>query len=225
MRSVTGELTGKLNTKSARVGQPVVLKTTEKTQTAGGMVIPKGSRLVGRVTEVQAHSKQHANSQMGIEFDRAELENGQSLAIHSVIESVSEPARVLEAEMQDEEASDDGGMDPDRMGPGSMDGDMMAGGGMAGGAMAGGRGRMGGALDAAANVAGKTAGTLNATGHVAGSAAGATSSLAARATGIPGVMLSGDASGSASGVLSEAKKNFSLDSGTQMVVGIAAAGK
>ena len=56
---------------------------------ADGTVIPKGSRLVGHVAQVQAHDKAHANSQMSIAFDRAELKGGQSFAIHSLIRGVS----------------------------------------------------------------------------------------------------------------------------------------
>jgi hypothetical protein len=59
-------------------------------------------------------------------------------------------------------------------------------------------------------------------GGVGGAVSGE-GSLAARSTGIPGVMLRGEASGSASGMLSASNKNIHLDSGTQMVVGVAVA--
>ena len=64
MSSVSGELEGKLDSKTAKVGDRVVLKTTEKVQTSDGTVIPRGSRLVGHVTQVQAHddrTRQRAN--------------------------------------------------------------------------------------------------------------------------------------------------------------------
>jgi hypothetical protein len=83
-------------------------------------------------------------------------------------------------------------------------------------------------LGTTGNVTGDASGALNATGRVAGSTTGDLSgagSLAARATAIPGVMLSGDATGSASGVLTDSKKNIHLDSGTQMVLGVAAEGR
>jgi hypothetical protein len=53
--------------------------------------------------------------------------------------------------------------------------------------------------------------------HAAGSAGG---NLAARATGMPGVMLRSGASASSAGMLSASKKNVHLDSGTQMELGI-----
>jgi hypothetical protein len=73
MSSVSGELQNKLDSMTAKVGDGVVLKTTERVYTSDGTVIPRGSRLVGHVIQVQAHDKDHANSQMGIAFDRAEL--------------------------------------------------------------------------------------------------------------------------------------------------------
>jgi hypothetical protein len=245
MRPVNGELESKLDAKSARPGDRVVFKTNEKMRTADGTEIPKGSRLVGHVTEVQAHGKGQAESRMGIEFDRAELKGGQSFAIHSVIESVAPPASAMMADSM----SGDGGMGGGMMGGGRMGGGGMVGGGPAGGGRTGGgliggtvggvssaTGQVGsgldttagGALNATGHVAGDAGGALNATGSLAGSTTGALSgagSLTAHATGIPGVMLSGDATGSASGVLSDSNKNIHLDSGTQMVLGVSAAGK
>lgn len=79
MRPVSGELESKLNSKSAKPGQPVVFKTTQKMTTADGTEIPKGTRLIGHVTNAQAHTKGHAESQLGIAFDRAELKGGGSV--------------------------------------------------------------------------------------------------------------------------------------------------
>jgi hypothetical protein len=45
------------------------------------VVIPKGSRLVGHVTEVMARSKDQATSVVGIAFDRAVLNNGTEMAL------------------------------------------------------------------------------------------------------------------------------------------------
>ena len=252
MTTVSGELQGKLDTKTAKPGQTVVIKTTEKVTTPNGTVIPKGSKLVGHVTEVQAHDSAHAESQLGIQFDRAELKNGQSVNIRSTIQSV-EPRPSVAAS-------------------GSMFGDdsfgMPMGAGIAGGAraMGGGRMAMGGmsgermsgamvertsystahagarvnssAEDAAhstSRVAGSASGRVagNAGSHVAANtragagaathrASGASGRIAARSTGIPGVMLRNSASGSASGTLSASRKNVHLDSGTQMELGLAA---
>ncbi len=76
MTSVTGELENKLDTKSAKVGDRVALKTTDKVQVSDGTIIPRGSRLIGHISELQAHNGDRAIAQMGIVFDRVELKNG-----------------------------------------------------------------------------------------------------------------------------------------------------
>ena len=86
--AVTGELVDKLDSKSAKQGDSVVVKTKEDLKFPGGADIPKGSKLVGHVTNVQAARDGKENSQITIQFDHAELKGGQTLAIESVIESV-----------------------------------------------------------------------------------------------------------------------------------------
>lgn len=230
MRQVTGQLENKLDTKTAKAGDQVVLKTNQKIKTAEGVVIPKGSRLIGHVTQVQAHSKEQAESHMALEFDRAELRGGQSMAIRSMIESIEpNPSAVAAASM------DDGEMLDTPMGGGAV-------GGHAAGAGRVGSGLVGGAVGSATTMTGNVASgvgpsagsamrtTSNVTGEAAGNlgrgvnvASNAAGYAGARATGIQGVMLSSDAAGAASGTLSSANRNIHLDSGTQMVLGVAAA--
>lgn len=238
MRPVNGELQGKLDSKTAKTGDPVLVKTTQKMTTSDGTEIPKGSRLVGHVTDVKAHGKGQAMSQLGITFDRAELKDGRNIPIHSAIRSISSPAAAMASAGADDAFADD-------MGPGPIGGGGRAVGG-GGGALGGGRiggagmvdgtvnqvtpagGNLGRELDSTAGnamgetgrVAGRDTSTL--TGDLRGSATGV-GSLGAHATGVPGVMLSGDATGSAAGLLSATSKNVHLDSGTQLVLGVAAA--
>jgi len=234
MRRVSGELEGKLDSKTARVGDPVVLKTTEKMKTADGMVIPKGTKLLGHVTEVQARDSAHAQSALGLAFDHAELKNGQSLGIQSTIRSLGPSAGAMAAEQMNAEDS--------------LDAPMAGGGASGGGRALGGRRLIGGAANGAVNtVAGTTAqagsglasttdSALRTTGGVAGSAmneagagahvAGATGGgLAAHATGVPRVMLQSGASDSFSGVLSASKRNVHLESGTQMELDVVTAAR
>ena len=250
-RPVQGELASKLDSKHARVGDPVLFKTSQKARTADGTVLPKGTRILGHVTQVQAHSKSSEESQLGVVFDRAELKGGRSLPIHSMIESISpSPAAMAMAN-----GSADSDLFASPMMGAPMGGGMVAGGGqVAGGAPSGGGllGGGGGAMRGAAGRAGSLAGnTVNTAGSMAGNgsanlgrgavsaagngaanaggslrgaglngAAAGSGLLAARPTGFPGVMLAGDATGSASGVLSASRRNIHLDSGTQMVLGV-----
>ena len=243
MRPVNGELESKLDSHTSKVGDPVIVKTTQKMTTADGVEIPKGSRLEGHVISAQAHAKGHASSQLGIVFERAELRHGQSIPIHSMIESVAPSPSELMAAGSTDDGFAGGGMvggGPVMAGGGGR-GMVGGGGGLVGGGdglvggTAGGMARttgnlgagvgqsMGGTVNSTVNasdrVAGGTAGLVN---SQMGGAAGTTGSLAAHVTGFPGVMLTGDATGATSGTLSAANKNIHLDSGTQMVLGVAA---
>ena len=234
MRPVTTHLVNKLDSKSAKAGDPIVVKTNEGIKTADGLVIPKGSRLIGHVEAAQAHASGQADSSLSLVFDRAEMKNGESVAIRSVIETVAPPENAIAAD--------------------SLDTDAGIAAPIGGGARAGGGGRLGGGLlggpagatgsaasnlsttagGAASTLGATTAGAAHATTGIAGNVAAASGSglhattgpagsLAAHATGIPGVMLAGDATGTASGTLTASRKNIHLDSGTQMVMGLSAA--
>ncbi len=97
LQPVNGELVGNLDAMTARSGDSVAVKTNENARTADGTIIPKGSHLIGHVTDVEAHGWGHADSSLSIAFDRAELKTGHSLVIHSVIQSVAPPVREIAA--------------------------------------------------------------------------------------------------------------------------------
>ena len=93
MSPVTCDLENKLDSKTAKVGDRVVLKTNDKVQTADGTVIPRGTRLAGRVIQVQTQDVNHNVAQLAIAIDHAELKNGQSIAIYTLIRGVHPPLR------------------------------------------------------------------------------------------------------------------------------------
>jgi hypothetical protein len=225
---VSGELEGKLDSKTAKAGDQVVVKTSEAFRTSDGVTIPKGSRIVGHVTQVQAHGNGSQDSRLGIQFDRAELKNGESFHVQSMIESVAPPANAMAAasidSSEDMGASAMGGggraMGGGRAGGGLLGGGASAVGSTTAGAGAGLGRTVGGSVDAASGLTGSAGAAV---GNNLNGAAGATGSLATHATAVPGVMLQADAAGSASGVLSASKRNIHLDSGTQMTLGVAGA--
>jgi hypothetical protein len=244
MSSITGELQGKLDSGTAKPGDRVVLKTTDKVQTSDGTVIPRGSRLIGHVTEVQAYDSTHGISQMGIAFDHVELKDGKSVAIFTLIRrlypgaipiSASGSAMGSDDPMDASMGAQAGG---GRMGPQSSMGGGRAGGtlGSGGGTLNGG-GLAGGAnntadsgigtigdranagLGASQNGAVQSAGLGDADMHSGAHAAAAARAMP-RPSGIPGVMLAGNST--ASGLLIAAKKNIEFAGGTQMQLGIVA---
>lgn len=85
---IAGELQNSIDVRKAKVGDQVLLRTTQAIKSDGRTVVGKGSRLVGHITEVAQKGKGNSESRVGILFDR--LEQG-SLAtpIAATISSVT----------------------------------------------------------------------------------------------------------------------------------------
>ena len=230
MTSVDTELTSKLDSKNATVGQEVTVKTRQTAKLADGTTLPKGTRLVGHVTQARAQNKDQPYAMLAMTFDRAELKNGQSVALRSVIRTVAPPANA--AAMPDSMMADEA---PGPMSAGASAGGMGSGvargglgvGGVAGGTVrgvgqtAGGVGQTAGTTlgDATRDPRSLAEATADAPGGVV-TKAGETVSTAPRATALPGVMLSTSTAGDVSGTLMASGKNISLDTGTQITLGV-----
>jgi hypothetical protein len=249
MGQVTGDLDGKLDSKTAKVGDRVALKIGEKVETSDGTIFPRGSRLVGHVTQVQAHDNDRAIAQIAIAFDHAELKNGQSIPVHTLIRTVRPSGSVAGMSAFDS----DNTMSSGTMGGGTLGGGR--GGGVFGGAGAAGglgNGTVGGAgrgtVDrTTGTVDGTTTGTgtgigpsggmgtgagANENGEVqlaghgdapisGGAHAAAQQRSVPHPTGIPGIMLAG--SSTASGLLIDAdRKDIEFMSGTRFEMGVVA---
>lgn len=247
MSAVTCELQGKLDSKTAKTGDSVVLKTTSKVQTSDGTIIPKGSRLMGHITEVQAHDSDRAIAQIGIVFDHAELKKGESVAIHSLIRT-AEPSPSINA-MSSMSAADSmdasesggrlgGGAQPSVGGRGNST--IGANGGPLGpnGTATNEAGNLGGATNRTANSPGQATGGLEApvgsnqdsavqlAGHGdsnldRGAHAAAAAQTRPRPTGFPGVMLAGTSTTSGLFIAS-GRSDIQFSSGTQMQLGVVA---
>ena len=73
--SIQAELQDDIDVKRSKVGDQVVLKTTKAIKRGRDTVIPKGTNLIGRITEVQQRTKDNASSRVGMVFDRIEGKN------------------------------------------------------------------------------------------------------------------------------------------------------
>src|SRR5580698_6058414 len=245
MSPVTGELDGKLDSRTARVGDQVVLKTMDKVQTSDGTVIPRGSRVVGHVTEVQAYDPGPGTARIAIAFDHAELKNGQSIAIYTLIGGVV-PSGGAIADLQNRESREDVGSGGGMTGMPVGTGTVVNGGRMDDGHGGGGPGGATNSVDRASDTAvgewrrdpagqnsmpGSTPGsTLGPGGSTTAQAGGALANptgahaVAAeravpRRTQIPGVLLAGNSS--SSGVLLSLIRNIQFESGTEIQLGVA----
>jgi hypothetical protein len=213
MSPVSGELVSKLDSKTAKTGDDVVVRTKATVKTTDGTEIPKGSKLMGHILAVQP-SASGTNSQMAVQFDHVEIKGGQSLAVRSEIESIAPP----------EGAASAGGSTAGAAMGTPQPSPAMNGVGPRAGSASPNSAPQSAAPDQGAAPGGNT-------GPAAGTVVAKNGNIAIQTTSIPGVLLANNAPGQqdprmarASSILLGAKRDIQLDGGTQVVVGVAAAG-
>ena len=211
MSPVNGELVSKLDSKTAKTGDSVVVQTKASVKTADGTEIPKGSKLMGHVVAAQP-SGAGENSQVALQFDHVELKGGQSVPVHSQIQSITPSGG----------AASTGG--PAAMAGPSVGGSSSPSSGANGGGRTGGGVPQGTGGDPGAAAAGNG-------GPAAGTVVGKSGNIAISTTSVPGVLLANNAPGQqdprmaqTSSILLGAKQDIRLDGGTQMVLGVSTAG-
>jgi hypothetical protein len=225
------ELSGTLDAKKAKPGDPVTAKTTEPSTTADHQQLPKGTKLLGHVTEAKAAGKGESQSTLGFVFDRAVLKDGREIPINTTV-------RALAAA---EGAANTSGGDAVGAGGAAMSGVQGGGGGRVGGGGLGGAvgglgasagGTLGGVAGGAGRMAGGASGavgsTVGASGHALAGGAGAVGGVNAQGLlsagsqgvfGMQGVSLAQNASGAGS-VVTSAGKTVRLESGTRMLLSV-----
>jgi hypothetical protein len=216
--TLNAELTHSLDAKSAKPGDQVTAKVTEDVKSDGKVVVHKGSKLVGHVTEAQARSKQSADSRLGIVFDKAVLKSGEELSFNGAVQAMAPPVNAALS------AGGDASNTISAPGP-SGGARRSSGGGLLGGATS----TVGGAASTAtgvaggatSTVAGTTTGAVNGTTGLAGglTTQGRLTSASQGAIGLQGLTLNSATAGSAQGsVVSSTTRNVKLDGGTQMLL-------
>lgn len=192
---IAAQLQNSLNIEKAKVGDQVVLKTTQAVKQNGETVIAKGSKLIGRVSEVQARTKEAAMSKVGIVFDRLQ-QDGSSMPIQATIVSVTRAST-------NTAPGDD--LQSDISGSGSTSASARSSGG--GGLLGGVGSTVGGVVNTTTQTVG---GVANTVGSTAGSATGTVGGT------LRGIQISNSTDASASGgsTLSLAGGNLKLDQGT-----------
>ena len=135
------ELSSPVDSKKCKPGDAVNGKTTEAVKAEGRTVIPKGSKLVGHVTQASARAKGEAESSLGIVFDRAILKSGEEIPLNVAIQALA--SAQSSASMAGDQMDTMGGLSGSAASSGT----------------AGGRGGLGGVTSAAGGAAGKVTNT------------------------------------------------------------------
>ena len=207
--TLQAELTKSLDAKKAKPGDEVTARVTQDVKSDGRVVIHRGSKLIGHVTEAQARTKENSESKLGIVFDKAVVKGGSEVTLNAIVQALAPGERAPAPNLGDDS------------------GRMAAPAPMGGGAPMGGMGEVTGAatstvnstLGGVNNTVGQAAGST--TGTVGAAASGTLNNTSRGVIGMEGLTLSSAASGAANAqgsVISSTSRNVKLESGTRMVL-------
>ncbi len=218
--AMNATLSQPVDTRKNKPGDQVTARTTQATKSEGKVVVPKGSKLIGHVTECKQRSKEEKESALGIVFDKAILKNGEEVPLNVTIRALAAAQTATASSFGSDDLAAGGG----------AVGSARASGG--GGALGGVRSTAGAATsvvtNTAANAGGVAGGAVNSTVNAAGAARGAVGGLNAAGQltsnsqgvfGLEGLNLNAGASNSTQGsLITSTSKNVHLDSGTQLLL-------
>jgi hypothetical protein len=89
--AVNAELNSSVDSKKAKVGDKVEAHTTDEIKYAGKVIVPKGAKLEGHVTEATARSKGDSGSTLAIQFDKAIAKKGEETPLNVAILAIAAP--------------------------------------------------------------------------------------------------------------------------------------
>lgn len=84
-----GKLTTKLDTKHAKVGQPVVVEVKKDVKSGGQVVLQKKSLVKGTLTQVTPYAKGGSPAELDISFDNVGEKGGEQIPAHFAIYALS----------------------------------------------------------------------------------------------------------------------------------------
>jgi len=196
------QLQSMVDVKKSKVGDQVILKTTKAIKQNGETIVPKGSQLIGRITEVKQKTKDNATSRIGMVFDRLQ---GKDLNMPINAKIVSVATAQVNAAAGDLFATDLSGRSS-TSGSASSGGRSSGGGGLLGGVGS----TVGGVVNTATSTVGQVAGTAT---NTVGSTVGQTTGTLGRS--VNGLQISQSASGStsSSSTISAQGKDVKIEKG------------
>ncbi len=197
---VDAQLQSTLDVNKARVGDEVIFRTRESIKGASGVVVPKGTTLIGRITEVKKRTKENSQSRIGMIFDRLQGKNLSAPFSASIVSITNVAAR---ATAGDSLMSDVSGSSQTS---GSVSQRSTSSGGGGGGLLGGVGNTVGGLVNTTTQTAGGLTNTVSQTGGMVTDTVGRT---------VSGIQISSSTSASAnsSTTLSSSDKNLRIDKG------------
>jgi len=215
--TVNATLDTALDSKKCKVGDTVKARSTEDVKSNGETVLPKGTKLVGHITQASAKAKGDSESTIGLVFDKAILKHGEEVPVNLAIQAIGAAPSNPSAG-----GYDTGGMGgypaPSGGGSGGMTGGTPSSAGAPTSTMPRTGGAVGRTVDPATNAAGNVAGTSEgAAGSV--TAGGQFAPNSHGVFGLEGLSLNTSSANNAQGsVLASNGKHVQIESGARLLL-------
>lgn len=203
---VVAELEKSVDAKKAKVGDPVKATITQDVLSHGKIVIRRGSKLVGHITETKIRSKEDRESRLGVIFDRAVLRRGGEIALSATVRALAPGVRMSSVNRADPMGAPPGSA----MGWGGAPMPISSGPASKSSGSGPPPGAMNQAVRAAMQAGDAPSGNTQEYGVMGGGSRGV--------FGLPGLRLSAESAGAHGSIISSITHNVKLDSGTQMVI-------
>jgi len=88
---INAQLTKRIDSKKAKVGETVEAKTTSAVKLPDGTELPKGTKLAGKVTDVKARSNTDKTSHIAFNLDQALMKDGHEVPLRVMVMSATAP--------------------------------------------------------------------------------------------------------------------------------------
>jgi hypothetical protein len=210
--TVNAVLAKPIDSQKCKPGDQVVATAAQDVKSDGKVVIQKGSKLVGHVTQAESKGKGEANSSLGMVFDHAVLKNGQEVQINSVVQAIA-ASRVNAAPVGDDAFAETGSA------AGMAHSGTAAGGGLLGGVASTATSTTGTVSNVGGGATGAVTSTVGSTANVGNGLSNSLNSNTSGVVGLKGLSLATDASNATQGsVITSTGKSVHLDGGTQMML-------
>src|SRR6267142_5878917 len=85
-------LNSSVDSKRAKPGEQITAHTTEAVKsTDGRMILPKGTKLIGHITQASARGNGQEQAMLAIQFDKAVLKDKQEMPLNVTIQAIAAP--------------------------------------------------------------------------------------------------------------------------------------
>lgn len=78
-----------VDARKSKIGDEVIAQTTEPIKEDGQVIIPKGSKILGRVTLAKVRTNDDPSSVLGMDFDRVVLKKGGEIPLRLMIQAIA----------------------------------------------------------------------------------------------------------------------------------------